>query len=454
MNKLRNSVKRVLSSLTFWLMVGTCMVLAWASHRRLASIKAENKASVQRQEVALPVKAIPAERGTLRAWIYGKGTARAVRREFLTFEAQGKVTFLKKGEGKRDLREGDPVHGPGKGETEGELLAHLDDRQFRQDIRVAEASLKETLQQENVAQADLERAKVARALAATEFARVDGLLKKGVGTRQDHDVSKSRLQESEAAVRAAMARLEAARSSIAAARARVKQAEVELERTRIFAPFDGIIAYLNIREGRLFTPQVISTNSEGALLQTAPIVVIDPGRYEIALDIPSYEANFVKVGDRAQILTGNELAARNPSSGRAGPEIGKARIQGAVFSVNPGVNPDGRSVQVRVRTTAGAEHLRDGTFVTCWIAVAEKQDVVLAPYDTLIYRGRETYAFVVDQDSGTAEKRRITSGLEGFGQVEVMEGVREGELLVSKGRHLLVDGARVDVTGRGEEGRE
>lgn len=59
--------------------------------------------------------------------------------------------------------------------------------------------------------------------------------------------------------------------------------------------------------------------------------------------------------------------------------------RGEVYSVNPAVNPGGRSIQVQIRTTQGADHLRDGMFVACWIAAEQKPDAIVAPFDALLY---------------------------------------------------------------------
>ncbi|MFH1243718.1 MAG: hypothetical protein V1689_15365, partial [Pseudomonadota bacterium] len=55
----------------------------------------EEKASVRVTErLPLPVRCVRAERGPIQAFVFGEGTARAVRRDFLTFEDQGKVTYV------------------------------------------------------------------------------------------------------------------------------------------------------------------------------------------------------------------------------------------------------------------------------------------------------------------------------------------------------------------------
>lgn len=85
---------------------------------------------------AQPGRAVQAERESIRAWVFAQGTARSIRREYLTFERSGRVIYVKPGPGGRDLRPGDQI-------SEGEVLARLDRRQLQSEIDSAEAALAE-----------------------------------------------------------------------------------------------------------------------------------------------------------------------------------------------------------------------------------------------------------------------------------------------------------------------
>ena len=67
------------------------------------------------------------------------------------------------------------------------------------------------------------------------------------------------------------------------ARARIDSAQVKLENTSLFAPFDGVIAYLNVKEDDLFFLNSVDLRDEANALKTAPVTVIDPTSYEIKI---------------------------------------------------------------------------------------------------------------------------------------------------------------------------
>ena len=76
-------------------------------------------------------------------------------------------------------------------------------------------------------------------------------------------------------------------AKIATAQAQLSQAQIALEGTKLYAPFDGIVAYKNIRENEYYSTQSVSSqlsNYQG-LLDRVPIVVIDPSQFEVTADL-------------------------------------------------------------------------------------------------------------------------------------------------------------------------
>lgn len=397
----------------------------------------------------IPVRAVPARQDTIREWVFGEGTCRAVKRDFLTFEHRGKVTFVKQVDDKRDLREGDRVRGPREGEKHGELLARVDVRDFSEQLKVAEAALEQAKQQMATGSADLDKANAEHAHSMDKLQRYEGLYESQVIPMTQLQEHRTRAKNTAALVKAAKARLKSAASGVKAAQAQVNKAKVAMERTSIFAPFDGIVTRINIRKGDYYAPNIIDTKDEEAVLSTIPIVVIKTDEFEITMDLPTFEGVQVKTGQPAAILDlikALEIQWEGVTSRE--DVIAQSVAEGEVYSVSPGISPGGRSVQVKVRSTSGADKLRDGMFVTCWICVKEKPHATVVPYRTLVYRSNKAYAFVVNKAKGAAELRRIEEGISGPSMQEILKGVKPGDLLVTDGRHRLVDGAPVKVIQR------
>lgn len=84
-------------------------------------------------------------------------------------------------------------------------------------------------------------------------------------------------------------------------------------------------------------------------------------------------------------------------------------------------------------------------FVTVRIVVQEKKNTLAIPINTLIFRQNTPYVFDVDTESQRVEKRQIILGIGTMDKQEVLEGIEEGELLVTEGRYRLIDGMKVEI---------
>lgn len=184
-------------------------------------------------------------------------------------------------------------------------------------------------------------------------------------------------------------------------------------------------------------------------LQTIPIIVIDPSSYEITVDIPAFEASRVKVGQDVLLTPGN-LPATHAFDNRQPNGPHAATAKGTVFSVNPAVNPGGRSVQMVIRSTSGAEKLQDGMFTTCWIQVESSDDAIVAPLEAFLFEENQPYVFaIVADESDSAQliaKRRLVSiGIQGLDSRQITTGINAGDRIATTGRYRLVDGAPVAI---------
>ena len=218
-----------------------------------------------------------------------------------------------------------------------------------------------------------------------------------------------------------------------------------------------------MREGNYFTPSHIRTDNESAALRTIPMVVIDPASFEITVNVPSYERSRIKMGLPVAIIPGGDesegngevLATRSGESLEALLE--SFAVRGEVFSINPAVNPGGRTIQVKIRVKTGHGSLNDGMFVTLWIAAEARTSVVIAPLDAFVYRENQPFVLVVDSRENVARLRSVRVGMEDFANREILAGVEPGEKLVTTGRFLIGDGAPIKTlapeTGNSVEAR-
>lgn len=457
----------------WWVLLAVAGVLFTGilGYRYITTVLKENDAQTQTvaEEAKLPVKVVPAQSSNIQAWVFSDGFATAVTKKHLTFQVEGTITYLKNING-RDLREGDFV-------SKGELLAKVDQRKSNADITVAAAAQTEAKNQvltaianlrqaeEALAQAkaDLQKAQTDVSFAEADLKRYQGLAEEGAIQTREVDVRQTEYRNaqaaviaSEAGVRSAQAQLdsaqtqvETAEAGVQSASARLTQSAVDREDTEIRAPFNGVVSRLNIREGDYWTPQIVNANADyQSIIERLPIIIISPNEFDIEVEFPAFQGAKVRPGQRAFILLDGDQSAA--TAGRIGSAnlIALARERGAegtVFSVSPSVSPGERSIRVTIRVSSGNRKLQDGQRVSVWIAVQDKNNATVAPFNAFIFRDQKPYVFVVNNDKGVVEQRQIQPGIEGLTRREIVRGVQPGELLVTEGTNRLVNGAPVEI---------
>lgn len=404
------------------------LILARVFHNRIQEAEARGAVQDKKVEIPVPVEVLTIEPATIRQWINGTGNARAVQREFLAFETDGRVNAIMQIEG-RDIQEGDRVQGPRPGYPQGDVLAQLDDKNQLAALKVAQAGLNEALEQQKVAQATVEQARARFELASKQFEREEALLAAEATARETYEKAQTDLREAQAAADVAVAQLAAARTGVTAMQAKLDQAQIELEKTRIYCPIDGIIAYKNLKVGWYFSPQTVRTDSEEAVLGSIPFMVINPSQFEIVVEVPAFESAGINTGQAVEIKT---VTSSTTS------------IAGRVQSVAPAINPGDRATRVRIRTAEGVSGLRDGDYVQCRLLVSQKEGVISIPFHATVMQDNRLAAFIVNAEN-RAERRSLVLGIQGDDQYEILDGLAMGDRVVTAGRFNLYDGALVEA---------
>ncbi len=209
------------------------------------------------------VQATKAGRGTVAETVVNTraGTVKACRRARLAPPLGGQIKRL-------PFKKGDTVHA-------GQVLLELWNEDLGAQLTVAQRDVV-------AAQSRAEEACIAAALAGREANRLAAVLERGLVAADAADQAKGEAQGREAGCRAAT-------QNIKVAQARVSQAEAGMERTRLRAPFDGIIAEINGELGEFVTPSPLGVATPPAIdvvdtsciYVTAPIDEVDAPRIRV-----------------------------------------------------------------------------------------------------------------------------------------------------------------------------
>lgn len=217
--------------------------------------------------------------------------------------------------------------------------------------------------------------------------------------------------------------LDESAANLEVAQAKLALAQATAERLRIIAPFDGIAGIRNVNVG-----DYLKDGTDIVNLEDIDTVYVDyrlPERYQTQ----------VKAGQRVTV----ELDAL---PGRSF----EARVQ----AVDPLIDANGRSIGVRASIPNQKLQLRPGMFarVSTLFGVRERARVV--PEEAIVPQGGRQFVIKLvpgpDNDTLVSRRVEVKVGIRRPGQVEIVEGLQDGDTVVTAGQQRLQrDGSPVKV---------
>ncbi|MET0066682.1 MAG: efflux RND transporter periplasmic adaptor subunit [Candidatus Thiodiazotropha sp.] len=219
--------------------------------------------------------------------------------------------------------------------------------------------------------------------------------------------------------------LDQRRREVDTARARLAAIESRLADRLIKAPFSGVLGLRNI--------------SVGALVETGDrISTLDDDRVmKLEFAVPSTYL--------ASLAPGLPIRAR----ARA---FGERVFEGEIKAIDSRVDPVNRSLLVRAVLPNPERILKPGLLMTVELLRNRRQTLVI-PESALMPKGREHYVMRLQGEPPQAEKLRIVIGSRRAGEVEVLEGLSEGDRVITHGMEKAREGEPVRVKGLEGDGR-
>jgi membrane fusion protein (multidrug efflux system) len=206
--------------------------------------------------------------------------------------------------------------------------------------------------------------------------------------------------------------------------AKLKLAQARLEKMRLLAPFDGVVGIRNFSVGDYVKDGVDLVNLE------------DVRRLKADFRLPERYFGRVRVGQAVEI------------SPDALPDL---HVAGAVESVNPRIDSNGRSVEIRAVLPNADNRLRPGMFVRVRVILGDRNDALVLPEEAIVPSGSDFFVFKVLD--GKAQRVRVSTGVRRDGRVEVASGLQPGDQVVVAGQvRLAVDGQAVRIVASGQAG--
>jgi RND family efflux transporter MFP subunit len=213
--------------------------------------------------------------------------------------------------------------------------------------------------------------------------------------------------------------LDTAEAGVAQAQAAVDLTKLQLAESTIKAPFAGIVAQRLVSEGAMAGP-------------TSPVIALISAESEVVVNVEEANLGAIKVGQPATVTA------------TAYPGV---EFSATVASILPTVDSKSRTSQVRLAPQDADGKLRDGMFAQVRLSPLESAGAqgsgLLVPKAAVVQQSGDSVAFVVAD--GTAQRRVVTLGTGDGERLQIVQGLKAGELVAISDVANLRDGAQVVV---------
>ena len=323
----------------------------------------------------------------------------------------------------------------------GQLLAELENRDlsaaamdnqgvYDQAQAAYETSIGATLPQD-IQKAELDVQTAQQELDAQQkvYSSREDLFKQGALPRKELDQAGVALAQARSQYNVAKKRLEglnaigkeqtlkAAKGQLSSAKGKLMGAEALLSYSEIRSPIDGYVT-----DRPLYPGEMASTT-------TPLLTVMDISSVIIKAHVPQSDAMLLRKGDKAEIDV-VEL---------------ESKLNGTLTLVSPALDPNSTTVEIWVQTANPNQQLRPGMSVQLSITAQTVHDTLVVPASALLNAsGRDAQVMVVNEKS-EGQLRDVKTGIQTHEQVQIVSGLKPGEVVVSEGSYGLPDKTRLKV---------
>jgi RND family efflux transporter MFP subunit len=290
----------------------------------------------------------------------------------------------------------------------GQVVAQLDNDEYVQAVAQAQADLL-------VARAKLSEAKSAVEIANREYKRSESLLKRGIASDSEFDITRQDQLAKQAQLKVAEAQVTKAESSL-------ETANIRLGYTQVTADWTGGDEHRIVAERYVDGGQTVAAN--------APLLlIIEPHPIVGVVFVNERDYAHLKPGQLVLLTTdaypGEQFAGR---INRIAPVFRKATRQARIEMIID--NPQHR--------------LKPGMFIRATVVLVRVEEATIVPEQALTQRNDKSGVFIVSEDGRSVAWRQVKAGIREDDRVQV-EGEGLSGRVVTLGQQLVSDGSAITI---------
>jgi RND family efflux transporter MFP subunit len=393
-----------------------CAVSCVAASILVSGCSREQPIQAKQEPTTVPVRVAPVSARDIQRVVQSVGTLYAFDETVVSAEIDGRVLEVK-----ADL--GDSVN-------KGQVLVRLSDEEQQYLVQETEAQLRMAMERiglkdekerlKDVREAsEVRRAQADLFDAEQRYKRVRSLVDQGIGAQAELDQAQARFRAMQAAYDQSINQARNLIQEIERYKAALELQRKKLRDTVIYAPFAGQIKERQVTPGsfvRVNTPLF-------TIVKTNPI--------RLRLEIPERLAPWIKTGQVATV----SLEAYQDRT-----------FTGKIWRISPTVEQTKRTFVVEALIDNPGGELKPGSYARASLPTNKVERITLMPARGIVYILGSNKAFVVD--NGVIEARDVKPGDRFDQEIEIIEGVREGEQVAVSQLNRLDTGTKVSVAAK------
>lgn len=294
---------------------------------------------------------------------------------------------------------------PGDVVSAGQILLTLDTRDYEAALNIARAAVGVAEANKRAADVNLEQARLAYERQKTLH---------DAGAISDQALDQAKAAYDVLAAGSAGAALEQALASL-------QQAQTNIGHCTLTSPINGIVGNITLSMG-----ENSSTASPAAIITNST-------ELEASVLVNESEISYVREADEVNILV---------------KAVNSQAFKGRVVSISTVPDPTKKNFTVKVALPNQDGQIRSGMFAEVTVNTQSKSGAVVVPVNAVIPRSGRMLVYVVDENS-RAKEVDVEVGLKNDEYVEIVKGLSEGQVVITKGNTIVQGGTLVKVIAGG-----
>lgn len=328
-----------------------------------------------------------------------------------------------------NVQEGDSV-------AQGFLLVKIRPDNFISALDRTRANLNQQMANLSQAKASLQRAEAQFTQADLNFKRQKTLFDQKAISAADFEVAQANFISSQKDLEAAKQNVVASEFIVKSSQATVNEASENLRLTNVYSPVSGIVSNLLVEQGE----RVVGTQT---MAGTQMLTIADLSKMEVRVDVNENDIVRLSLGDTTIIDVDSYSSLGKKFKGIVTSIANTANTKASVDAVTEfkvkirilnssyvDLVKEGKKYPFRPGMTASVEILtnsKDDALSVPLSAVTTREDQL----DTLEGGTTKSRELVFINDNGVAKLKVIKTGLSDFQNIEILEGLTEGEEIIS-----------------------